>query len=511
MTTRTFAISSRSLWMSSLGLACCFGTAAAPRASAATTGASSAYGEALHLTLAPLVGGGLPIDSGPLPEASGNAPPPYSQAMTQADVTVQGSMGLGKILSTGILSVEADSNVPRSNQAHARAEVDNTSLLVTSLLNLSANVIVSEASIGGTCGSSLTPVGTSTFVSASLGGIVGTGLTVPPNPAPNTELLNQLGIRVVLNEQLLAGDGTTRETLSVNALHVYLSNVSLGTIGALNGDIVVSHSQAALDCNGLPDSADLSISKSASPNPATQGQSLTYTITVANAGPSAASDVVVTDPLPAGVSFVSVTPSQGSCSGMATAACGGGTTLSCGLGTLGSGGSALLTIAVVPTQAGTVVNHASVSSSTRDPNPDNNSVATSTTINSRFSGGCVPSATVLCVDDQPGDQRFEITSEFSTVEGGGRSGPARALPLSSLGVTHGGLLWFFSPDNPEMLIKVLNACALDQKFWVFYAAGTNVGFTVTVHDTKTGNKVVYANRDLTVASPMQDTRALPCN
>ena len=50
--------------------------------------------------------------------------------------------------------------------------------------------------------------------------------------------------------------------------------------------------------------ADLSITKSATPNPVVAGQNVTYTVTVANAGPSDAAGVNVTDFLPAGVSFV---------------------------------------------------------------------------------------------------------------------------------------------------------------------------------------------------------------
>jgi predicted RNA-binding protein with TRAM domain len=41
-------------------------------------------------------------------------------------------------------------------------------------------------------------------------------------------------------------------------------------------------------------------------------------------------------------------------------------------------------------------------------------------------------------------------------------------------------------------------------------ATTRAGFTITVTDTMTGNSVQYQNADLTVASPVQDTSALPC-
>ena len=125
-------------------------------------------------------------------------------------------------------------------------------------------------------------------------------------------------------------------------------------------------------------------------------------------------------------------------------------------------------------------------------------------------GACVPSAVTLCIDDQAGDRRWQVSVSFHTAEGGGRSGNGNAIALGSLGVAHGGLFWFFSGDNPEMLIKVLDGCGVNGQFWVFYAAGTNVGFTVTVTDTHNGRQRTYVNVNGTAALPLQDTSALAC-
>jgi hypothetical protein len=119
-------------------------------------------------------------------------------------------------------------------------------------------------------------------------------------------------------------------------------------------------------------------------------------------------------------------------------------------------------------------------------------------------------ANTLCIDQKPGDGRFQIQITYSTVEGGGLSGSGNAIALSSLGVTQGGLFWFFGATNPEMLIKIIDACSLGGHFWVFYAATTNVGFTVTVTDTVTGHQAIYQNPDQTAALPVQDTSALSC-
>ncbi len=120
-----------------------------------------------------------------------------------------------------------------------------------------------------------------------------------------------------------------------------------------------------------PDSADLSVTKTDSPDPVVVGQELTYTITVANAGPSTAQGVTLSDPLPATVSFVSVVTSQGTCTNV----------VSCNLGSLASGASATVTIKVTPTSDADLTNTATVSSSTADSNSANNSDTESTTVN----------------------------------------------------------------------------------------------------------------------------------
>jgi hypothetical protein len=119
--------------------------------------------------------------------------------------------------------------------------------------------------------------------------------------------------------------------------------------------------------------------------------------------------------------------------------------------------------------------------------------------------GCSTTATSLCIAG-----RFAIAVQFETAQGGGHAGSGEVIDLQGLGVARGGLFWFFAADDPELLVKVLDACALNDSFWIFYAAGTNVGFTLTVTDTQTGKMRTYRNSDGTSAPPVQDTSALPC-
>src|SRR5207249_3766763 len=53
--------------------------------------------------------------------------------------------------------------------------------------------------------------------------------------------------------------------------------------------------------------ADVSVTKSDSPDPVIVGSNLSFTITVNNAGPSNAATVVLTDAIPANTTFVSMT------------------------------------------------------------------------------------------------------------------------------------------------------------------------------------------------------------
>jgi hypothetical protein len=102
---------------------------------------------------------------------------------------------------------------------------------------------------------------------------------------------------------------------------------------------------------------------------------VTYVITVANAGPSTAHNVVLSDPVPAGVSFVGVKTAKGAC----TISKAG--TISCSLGDLASGGSvgSVVSVKVTARIGGSVTDLASAYSTsdgagpaTPDPNTANN-------------------------------------------------------------------------------------------------------------------------------------------
>lgn len=126
---------------------------------------------------------------------------------------------------------------------------------------------------------------------------------------------------------------------------------------------------------GLP--ADLSITKTASPNPVNSGSQLTYTLTLHNNGPNRAQYVNVADTLPDGVTVVSGNPGIFTCSNSTT-----NNGFGCQVDSLDSGQSATITIVVNVTASSgsTLTNTATVSSQNVDPDASNNTATVTTSV-----------------------------------------------------------------------------------------------------------------------------------
>ncbi|HWW00694.1 MAG TPA: proprotein convertase P-domain-containing protein [Candidatus Acidoferrum sp.] len=123
--------------------------------------------------------------------------------------------------------------------------------------------------------------------------------------------------------------------------------------------------------------ADLALTLTARPSPVVLSSNLTYFAAVTNFGPSTATNVVLTETLPAGVNVVSVTLSQGTYVI-------NGSTLTASLGALASGRNASLTVIVATTRLGTLTCLANVTASLTDPNSANNSASVSVSVAQPF-------------------------------------------------------------------------------------------------------------------------------
>lgn len=120
-------------------------------------------------------------------------------------------------------------------------------------------------------------------------------------------------------------------------------------------------------------SADISVTKTASAA-TLPGRELTYTLTVANAGPSSSENVILTDNLPSSITDAQYSTDNGTTFSPWTG--------SLNLGTIAAGASRTIIIrgTISPQAQGTITNTASVTSTTPDPNPDNNTSTITTNI-----------------------------------------------------------------------------------------------------------------------------------
>lgn len=112
-------------------------------------------------------------------------------------------------------------------------------------------------------------------------------------------------------------------------------------------------------------------------------------------------------------------------------------------------------------------------------------------------GNCIPSAARLCV----GNGRFAVTVDWQ-VPSQGTAGVGNATSLS----VDTGAFWFFSPNNIELVVKVVDGRAFNNRFWVFAGALTDVAYTVRVEDTVTSVTKTYANAQGSLVS-FADTNA----
>lgn len=112
-------------------------------------------------------------------------------------------------------------------------------------------------------------------------------------------------------------------------------------------------------------------------------------------------------------------------------------------------------------------------------------------------GPCVSNDLTMCLNDG----RFRIEADWR--RSNGATGVGTAVELTD----DTGYFWFFDSDNVEMVIKVLDACASRDRFWVFAGGLTNVEVEITVTDTQTGTIKTYSNPLNTPFQPIQDTDA----
>ena len=102
------------------------------------------------------------------------------------------------------------------------------------------------------------------------------------------------------------------------------------------------------------------------------------------------------------------------------------------------------------------------------------------------------------------DSRYSVAVEWWKADG--ESGAGRVVRE---GTDDSGLFWFFGRENWEILIKVLDGCALNGHMWVYGASTTDLGYTIRVADTATDVVKEYRNEPGLPAPAITDATAFP--
>ncbi|MEP6802720.1 MAG: hypothetical protein ABJC07_12310, partial [Acidobacteriota bacterium] len=135
--------------------------------------------------------------------------------------------------------------------------------------------------------------------------------------------------------------------------------------------------------------------------------------------------------------------------------------------------------------------------SATDPSGEKESSTSRRAESAEALAACAGNAQTLCLNAS----RFTVQVRWQ-VPSQGTSGQGTAVALT--GDT--GYFWFFSSNNVELVIKVVDGRAFNNKFWVFYGALSDVQYTITVTDTQTGQVRTYSNPSGQLAS-VADTAA----
>ena len=237
------------------------GLLSAVPSTAATTITSSAYALYSDIDVANTTGAVI----GPLAAASGVASPGYTvnNAVLSLDAIVDfglvAAVSAGLHLTNGLATSAITANGTYAGDTtvgsgHSQINGLGVNLftkapLLPSLttLGLTADTINSTTTVTR-LGNSVLFTGTSVFknLHLELRSLLNFGLAANAQVLPNTVLIDQLGIRIVLNEQIVGGNGDTSQALTTNAINIRLNNYLLGG-RSLTGNLIVGNSYASID------------------------------------------------------------------------------------------------------------------------------------------------------------------------------------------------------------------------------------------------------------------------
>jgi len=203
-------------------------------------GTSRAYGVTVDVHSG--LGDGSLIDRG---NVRGAAPPAYdkSRLVRNTHFDEPGVVLLDNDAINTAVSSDVDGSAG-DRMADAIASIDLINLEVfPSILSFEATTVTADALVSGDR-NDFSAAGQSVLEDAIVT-VFGLAIPIERAPAPNTVIYDDLGVRIVANEQIVGGTGVNNRTLTVNALHISLTGVfNEGVL--VNGEIVIGHADAAL-------------------------------------------------------------------------------------------------------------------------------------------------------------------------------------------------------------------------------------------------------------------------
>ena len=229
---------------------------------------SSSYGAMIELDLvrSMLLPGGdrdvthQLVSSGPLPHAFGTAPPAYevsaSLPSTSLSVDFATTLAAGRFLEVGTGELQAVANggygLPGESSADGIGTAHALTLaFFTNMLLLNADLVSSGAGAAGDFGALITG-GATLLRGGHIEPIPAFRRNLPRDPAKNTtvDLAGLVGVSLILNEQIVYGDGVSIAGISVNGIHLHFENFVVDPSPedslVLNGDVIFGHAQAQL-------------------------------------------------------------------------------------------------------------------------------------------------------------------------------------------------------------------------------------------------------------------------
>ena len=239
-----------------------------------------------------------------------------------------------------------DVGVTVANQSQAEGNATNTFNYTITRLGPTTNAVSGTYSVNtpGTGTPGATCTGSTDYVT-----VAGVAWTIPASSSSTTVPITICGDTTIEPDETF--------TVTITGSVTVVNSTAIGTI---TNDDGVSLSVSILD----------------SPDPATQGGNITYTVSVLNGGPQQASNAFALIQLATPqVSWVSNTPSQGTCDGAT-----GSSTVECDFGSINSGSSASVTVVAKAEQPGTVPTLVDVFADQLESNYANNSASTTTTV-----------------------------------------------------------------------------------------------------------------------------------